>query len=272
MTSDDRLEATILGCGSSAGVPRLGGPDGAGDWGACDPSNPKNRRRRCSLLVKRGGTTLLVDTSPDMREQLLSARVSHLDAVLMTHPHADQTNGIDDLRPLTFIMRKRVDMYAEESTLAHLGRQFAYCFHTPEGSEYPPIITGHVIPEPFAPFTLNGAGSAVPVLAFWQEHGPTRSLGFRFGSLAYSSDVSGLDESAFAALEGIETWILDALRYRPHPTHANVETALSWIARMKPKRAILTNLHIDVDYAELAAALPPGVEPAFDGMVVTARI
>jgi phosphoribosyl 1,2-cyclic phosphate phosphodiesterase len=158
----DHLQVTILGCGSSAGVPRIGGPDGSGDWGACDPANPKNRRRRCSLLVKRGATTVLVDTSPDMREQLLSARVSHLDAVLMTHPHADQTNGIDDLRPLTFIMRKRVDMYAERSTLDHLRRQFAYCFETPFGSEYPPIITGHVIPEPFAPFALMGAGGLFP--------------------------------------------------------------------------------------------------------------
>jgi phosphoribosyl 1,2-cyclic phosphate phosphodiesterase len=269
---DNRLEATILGCGSSAGVPRLGGPGGAGDWGACDPKNAKNRRRRCSLLVRRGGTTVLIDTSPDMREQLLSARVTNLDAVLMTHPHADQTNGIDDLRPLTFLMHRRVDMYADEAALAHISRQFSYCFETPAGTEYPPIITGHVIPEPFSQFALNGAGGAIPVLAFWQEHGPVRSLGFRFGSFAYSSDVSGLDQAAFDALDGVETWIVDALRYKPHPTHANVDTALSWIARVKPKRAILTNLHIDLDYGELAAQLPAGVEPAYDGMTIEARL
>ena len=272
MNTGDHLQVTILGCGSSTGVPRLGGKDGSGDWGACDPTNPKNRRRRCSILVNRGATNILVDTSPDMREQLLSARVSHLDAVLMTHPHADQTNGIDDLRPLTFLMHKRVDMYAEKSTLDHLSRQFAYCFRTPPGSEYPPIITGHVISEPFSLFALDGAGGAVPVLAFWQEHGPTRSLGFRFGKLAYSSDVSSLDETAFEALEGVDTWIVDALRYRAHPTHANVEMALSWIARVKPRRAILTNLHMDIDYAELSAQLPAGVEPAYDGMVVTAPL
>ena len=266
MTSSDRLQATILGCGSSAGVPRLGGPDGAGDWGACDPSNPKNRRRRCSLLLRRGATTVLVDTSPDMREQLLAARVARLDAVLMTHAHADQTNGIDDLRPLTYLMRKRVDMYADERTLAHLSRQFSYCFTAQAG--YPPIITGHVMPEPFSQFEIHGVGGSIPALAFWQEHGPVRSLGFRFGNLAYSSDVSSLDESAFVALEGIDTWIVDALRYTPHPTHANVETALEWIDRVKPKRAVLTNLHIDIDYAELAAQLPAGVEPAYDGMVV----
>src|SRR5262245_8351317 len=163
----NKLVATILGSGSSAGVPRLGGPDGAGDWGACDPKNPKNRRRRCSLLVRRGATTVLVDTSPDLREQLLSARVSHLDGVVMTHPHADQTNGIDDVRPLTFLMRKRIDMYADRALLDHLKGQFGYCFWTPAGSEYPPIITGHEIPEPFAPFEIAGEGGPVPVRALW---------------------------------------------------------------------------------------------------------
>jgi len=272
VTHSDRLEATILGCGSSAGVPRLGGPDGAGDWGACDPANPRNRRRRCSIIVRRGATTLLIDTSPDLREQLLSARISRIDAALMTHPHADQTNGIDDLRPLTYLMKRRVEMHTDAETLSHLKRQFSYCFETPHGSGYPPIITGHVIEEPFRMFEIAGAGGPVPVLAFWQEHGPVRSLGFRLGGLAYSSDVSELDETAFAALDGIETWIVDALRYNPHPTHAHVERTLSWIARVKPKRAILTNLHFDMDYAELAARLPAGVEPGYDGMVVDAAL
>ena len=272
MAAAASLQATILGCGSSTGVPRLGGPDGAGDWGACDPNNPKNRRRRCSLLVRRGSTQVLVDTSPDLREQLLAARIAHLDGVLMTHPHADQTNGIDDLRPLTFLMKKRVDMHADKAMLAHLMKQFAYCFVTPAGSEYPPIITGHLIPEPFAPFAIPGAGGPVPVLAFWQTHGPIPSLGYRFGSLAYSSDVSALDEAAFGALQGLDVWILDALRYKAHPTHANVETALAWIAHVQPKRAILTNLHHDIDYERLKSELPLGVEPAYDGMTVTAQI
>jgi phosphoribosyl 1,2-cyclic phosphate phosphodiesterase len=262
------LVATILGSGSSAGVPRLGGPNGTGDWGACDPANPKNRRRRCSLLVRRGKTTVLVDTSPDLREQLLAAHVAHLDGVLMTHPHADQTNGIDDLRPLMFLMRKRVDMHADRATLDHLKRQFAYCFATPEGSEYPPIITGHAIPEPFAPFEIGGEGGEVPVLAFWQDHGPIPSLGYRFGPIAYSSDVKDLDDEAFKALEGVKLWIVDALRYREHPTHANVDTALAWIAKVKPGRAILTNLHQDIDYEQLRAMLPKGVEPAYDGMTI----
>jgi phosphoribosyl 1,2-cyclic phosphate phosphodiesterase len=269
MSGAHSIEAVILGCGSSSGVPRLGGPDGAGDWGACDPADPRNRRRRCSLLVRRAGTMVLVDTSPDMREQLLAARVTKLDGVLMTHPHADQTNGIDDLRALAQNNRSRVKMHADAGALEHLMRQFSYCFATPEGSEYPPIIDGHIIPEPFAPFDIAGEGGPLPVLAFWQTHGPVRSLGFRFGPLAYSSDVSGLDEDAFAALEGVSCWIVDALRYKPHPTHANVETALAWIARVKPKRAVLTNLHHDLDYERLKAELPPGVEPAYDGMVVS---
>ena len=266
------LVATILGSGSSSGVPRLGGHNGAGDWGACDPTNPKNRRRRCSLLLRRGATTVLVDTSPDLREQLLDSRVTRLEAVLMTHPHADQTNGIDDLRPLTFLMRKRVDMYADTATLDHLMRQFAYCFMTPEGSEYPPIITGHIIPEPFSTFEIAGQGGEIPVLAFWQMHGPMRSLGYRFGPLAYSSDVSDLDDKAFAALEGVDTWIVDALRYNPHPTHANVKTALEWIGRVKPRRAVLTNLHHDLDFEQLRAQLPKGVEPAYDGMTLEAAV
>ena len=262
------LVATILGSGSSAGVPRLGGLAGAGDWGACDPKNPKNRRRRCSLLVRRGPTTVLVDTSPDLREQLLSAGVAHIDGVVMTHPHADQTNGIDDLRPLMFLMKRRVDMHADRATLDHLKGQFGYCFATPEGSEYPPILNGHVIAEPFAPFAIKGEGGPVPVLAFWQDHGPIRSLGYRFGPIAYLSDVRDLDDAAFTVLQGVKVWIVDALRYTRHPTHANVATALEWIARVRPERAILTNLHHDLDYEELRAQLPEGVEPAYDGMTI----
>jgi len=262
------LVATILGSGSSAGVPRLGGLAGAGDWGACDPKNPKNRRRRCSLLVRRGPTTVLVDTSPDLREQLLSAGVAHIDGVVMTHPHADQTNGIDDLRPLMFLMKRRVDMHADRATLDHLKGQFGYCFATPEGSEYPPILNGHVIAEPFAPFAIKGEGGPVPVLAFWQDHGPIRSLGYRFGPIAYLSDVRDLDDAAFTVLQGVKVWIVDALRYTRHPTHANVATALEWIARVRPERAILTNLHHDLDYEELRMQLPEGVEPAYDGMTI----
>ena len=266
------LTATILGCGSSGGVPRIGGPDGAGFWGACDPEDPKNRRRRCSLLVTHtspaGATHVLVDTSPDMREQLLGARVSTLDGVLITHDHADQLHGLDDLRMVAINMRRRVDVHTDATTFEGVLARFGYCFVQPSGSDYPPILSAVQIAEPFETFAIEGKGGAVPVRAFHQGHGRIRSLGFRFGGLAYSSDVDALDEAAFDALEGVDCWIVDALRYTPHPSHAHVARTLEWIARVKPKRAILTNLHVDLDYATLAAELPPGVEPAYDGMTI----
>ncbi|HLY06080.1 MAG TPA: MBL fold metallo-hydrolase [Rhizomicrobium sp.] len=269
----DRLSVTILGCGSSGGVPRLGGADGSGSWGACDPENPKNSRRRCSILVTResarGTTRVLVDTSPDLRQQLLDARTSTLDAVVITHDHADQLHGIDDLRLVFHVTHRRLDMYSDEATLREVKHRFRYCFETPDGGVYPPIVAARVIPEPFREFAIEGAGGAIPVLPFWQQHGPIRSLGLRFGDIAYSSDVNGLPNESFAALEGVGCWILDALRYTPHPTHANVETALAWIGRVKPRRAVLTNLHLDLDYETLKRELPPGVEPAYDGMLIT---
>ncbi len=269
---NDTLEVTILGCGSSSGVPRVGGPDGAGDWGACDPANPKNRRRRCSMLARRksasGETGVLIDTAPDLREQLLSARCGKLDAVLITHNHADQTHGLDDLRAIAYGMRRRIDTYSDRTGLDGLMHGFGYCFETPPGSGYPPILTAREIAEPFVPFAVSGAGGAVPVQAFALTHGSIRSLGYRMGPVAYSPDVNFISEEAFAVLKGVECWIVDALRPAPHPTHANVATALEWIVRVKPKRAVLTNMHIDLDYETLRRQLPPGVEPAYDGMVI----
>ncbi len=266
------LEVTILGCGSSSGVPRLGGPDGAGDWGVCDPSNPKNRRRRCSILVRRkteaGETAVLVDTSPDMREQLLDAHAGRLDAVLITHDHADQLHGIDDLRAIVYGMRQRLDVYSDQATIAGVRQRFGYCFDTPAGSDYPPILNARIIAEPFETFVVEGAGGPIEVRTFAQQHGRIRSLGFRFGPIAYSSDVNGLSEDAFVELEGADLWIVDALRHAPHPTHANVATALEWIARIEPRHAVLTNLHIDLDYEALKRDLPSGVEPAYDGMTL----
>jgi phosphoribosyl 1,2-cyclic phosphate phosphodiesterase len=265
------LEVRILGCGSSGGVPRLG--EGAPNWGACDPENPKNRRSRCSILVTkrtgRGETRVLVDTSPDMREQLLAAKIGRLDAVLITHDHADQLHGMDDLRVITINMRRRLDLWSDRSGLNGVMLKFGYCFQTPAGSDYPPILNAHEIPEPFAPFEIAGAGGAVPILAFGQRHGRIRSLGCRFGPVAYSPDVDGLDEDAFAALEGLECWIVDALRYAPHPSHAHLARTLEWIERIRPKRAILTNMHLDLDYERLRRELPAGVEPAYDGMVLS---
>jgi phosphoribosyl 1,2-cyclic phosphate phosphodiesterase len=259
-----RLTFTILGCGSSGGVPRP-----ALGWGACDPKNPKNRRRRTSLLVERHDgeepTRVLVDTSPDLREQLLDADVDSLDGVLYSHEHADHTHGIDDLRALAIHRRRRVDVYLDEATSKVVTTRFGYCFVTPPGSEYPPILTEHRIAAGQA-LDIKGAGGPIPVLPFLQQHGDIVSLGFRFDRLAYSCDLKTLPPESADALAGVEVWILDALRYTPHPSHFSVEEALDWIARIKPQRAILTNLHSDLDYDALRAKLPPHVEPAYDGM------
>jgi phosphoribosyl 1,2-cyclic phosphate phosphodiesterase len=266
------LEVRILGCGSSGGVPRLG--EGAPFWGACDPANPKNRRGRCAVLVTQknadGETRVLVDTAPDMREQLLAANVGRLDGVLITHDHADQLHGLDDLRVLSLNMKRRIDLWSDQRGLEGTMRKFDYCFRSPPGSDYPPILNAHEIPEPFTPFEISGVGGPLAVRAFGLQHGRIRSLGFRFGSIAYSPDVDGLDEDAFAALDGVDCWIVDALRRTPHPSHAHLSRTLEWIARVKPKRAILTNMHVDMDYETLRAELPPGVEPAYDGMIVSA--
>ncbi|MFM9862644.1 MAG: MBL fold metallo-hydrolase [Micropepsaceae bacterium] len=263
------LKVTILGCGSSGGVPRLGGAGGAGEWGACDPDEPKNRRRRCSILVERGATRLLVDTSPDMREQLLSAHISKLDAVLITHDHADQLHGFDDLRMIAQNIMRRVDVYAAPEAMRAMKHRFGYCFKDGERGGYPAIIEDHTIDRPFRSFAIGDAGDAIRVQTFDQDHGTMVSQGFRFGPLAYSSDVVSLDDAAFEVLSGVECWIVDALRYRAHPTHAHVEKTLSWIERVRPKRAILTNLHTDLDYQTLRRTLPDGVEPAFDGMTIS---
>ncbi|MFN3514433.1 MAG: MBL fold metallo-hydrolase [Phenylobacterium sp.] len=259
------LEFTILGCGSSGGVPRADG-----DWGTCDPANPKNRRRRCSLMVRRRGeaaeaeTTLIVDASPDLVWQTSEAGARRLDAVLLTHDHADQTHGIDDIRAFAIRQRARIPVHADAATTASMLRRFGYVFEGEGG--YPAIADLRALPPYGEAWAVEGPSGAIPVLGFDQDHGQVRSVGYRFGGVAYSSDVVELDEAAFSALEGLDVWILDALRWRPHPTHAHVERALEWIERVRPRRAILTNMHIDLDYEDLAGRLPAGVEPAYDGL------
>lgn len=258
------LTLRILGCGSSGGVPRVGY-----GWGACDPNEPRNRRRRCSILVRRdggeGATSLLVDTSPDLREQLLDAGTRHLDAVLFTHAHADHTHGIDDLRPLVIQMRARIPVFADALTRALLTARFGYCFETPPGSLYPPILDLHAIPDGGS-LTVRGAGGAIVADPFTMEHGNETALGFRFGAVAYAPDVSLMPEAGKAHLRGLDLLIIDALRETPHPTHYSVSDALALIEEVAPRRAVLTNLHTDLDYAALAGKLPKGVIPAFDGM------
>ncbi|MBS0333231.1 MAG: MBL fold metallo-hydrolase [Proteobacteria bacterium] len=260
------LEFTILGCGSSGGVPRADG-----DWGACDPGNPKNLRNRCSMLVRRLGqgpgqdnTTAVVDTSPDFRIQTAFAGAKRLDGVLLTHDHADQVHGIDDVRAFFIHQRARIPCHMDRATDASMMRRFGYIFESEGG--YPAICERRLLPAHGTPWTVDGPSGPIPAVTFDQDHGGVRSVGYRFGDVAYSSDVVGLDEAAFRALAGLDVWIVDALRYRPHPTHAHLALALDWIARLKPKRAILTNLHIDMDYETLKAELPDGVEPAYDGL------
>jgi phosphoribosyl 1,2-cyclic phosphate phosphodiesterase len=259
------LTFTILGCGSSMGVPRV-----ALGWGNCDPNNPKNWRQRCSLLVERSSpqgykTRVLIDCSPDLRAQLLDAAVDWIDGVLITHEHADHTHGIDDLRPLFVRKRQRVPIYMDEATSCALHARFGYCFMAPPGSEYPPIADEHRL-VPGKAITIEGQGGPVEALPVLQEHGYIPSLGFRIGNVAYSADIKGLPPVSVAQMAGLEVWIVDALRKTPHPSHLNLEEALAWIERIKPKRAILTNLHSDLDYEALRAQLPPHVEPAYDQM------
>lgn len=256
------LEVTILGCGSSGGVPR-----GDGDWGACDPAEPRNRRTRCSALIRRHGpdgvTTALIDTSPDLRQQMLSAEVKAIDAVLYTHDHADQTHGIDDLRAFVMRARRRIPAWMDAATETALHRRFPYIFHSHEG--YPALLDSHRIPPHGQSWSVNGPGGDIRIVTFDQAHGPIRSVGYRIGGVAYSSDVSDLDDAALEAVRGCDLWIVDALRYLPHPTHAHLDRTLDWIERAGVRRAVLTNLHIDMDYNRLAAEVPANVEIAYDG-------
>ncbi|MBC8036823.1 MAG: MBL fold metallo-hydrolase [Rhizobiales bacterium] len=257
---------TILGCGSSGGVPRIGG-----DWGKCDPLNPRNRRRRCSVLLtktgKQGMTRVLIDTSPDMRDQMLSANVRDVDSVLYTHEHADHTHGIDELRAFFLKRRAKVPVWADEPTGQMLMTRFAYCFYSAPGSDYPPILDLNRIVAGQA-VTIAGAGGAIAVLPFYVHHGNIEALGFRIGNTAYTPDLNGVPEAGLAALQGLDLWIVDALKRTPHPSHLSLAETLGWIERLKPARAIITNMHVDLDFETLRRELPPHIEPAYDGLEV----
>ncbi|MFN3971808.1 MAG: MBL fold metallo-hydrolase [Gemmobacter sp.] len=260
----DRYRFTILGCGSSGGVPRLGG-----DWGDCDPTDPRNRRRRCSLLVERvgthGTTRVLIDTSPDMREQLLDAGVGTLDAVVYTHAHADHVHGIDDLRQIVFNMQGRLPVWADGPTQDALLSRFGYAFVQPANSPYPPILDLFTID---GPVTVTGAGGAVILTPFAADHGAMPALGFRIGRLAYLPDAVAIPESSWPHLMGLAVWVVDALRRRPHPTHSHLAKTLDWIGRAAPERAVLTNMHVDLDHATVDAETPAHITPAHDGLVI----
>ena len=261
------LRATLLGCGSSGGVPRA-----TGDWGACDPNEPRNRRSRCGLLMQKWSgaagaaevaTTVLIDTSPDLRLQLAAAKPAHIDAVVMSHDHADQTNGFDDVRAYFIKQRRTIPVWMNEVTAATFMKRFGYAFESKGG--YPAIVRRADRIAPLVPIVIEGPGGALEILPLDQDHGFSHSLGFRVGGFGYSNDLVAMPEASFAALAGLDVWIVDALRETPHPTHAHLNRSLEWIDRLKPKHAVLTNMHIDLDYQRLKARLPAGVEPGYDG-------
>lgn len=260
-----KIKVTILGCGSSGGVPRADG-----EWGACDPNNPKNYRTRCSLLVEQFGehglepTRVLIDTSPDLRTQLLAAKVRKIDAVLFTHDHADQTHGIDDLRPIAFTNRKRIDAHLNEETSKTLLPKFAYVFHGHERNNYPAILNYILMPKTNEKLTISGEGGDIEFEPLELVHGDIMSLGFRFGAVAYCNDTNIIPDDALSRLHGLDLLVVDCLRYAKHPSHAHFDQTIEWIAELKPKHAILTNLHIDLDYEALARKLPQNAEPAYD--------
>ena len=263
------MRVTLLGTGSSAGVPMIGGADGAGDWGLCDPAEPRNRRTRCSIVVQAApdAPRLLVDTAPDLREQLLACGIPRIDAILYTHAHADHITGLDDVRILNRIAGRPLEAFATEATLAELSRRFPYAFKPwePPGF-YRPVL----LPQPVAPgATVEAAGLAVRV--FEQDHGHSRTLGLRVGGFGYSTDVARLDDAAFDALRGVDTWVVDCFqRHGPHTTHAHVETVIAWAERLRPRRTVLTHMGVEMDWAWMRANLPDGIEAGFDGMVLDA--
>jgi phosphoribosyl 1,2-cyclic phosphate phosphodiesterase len=261
------LEVTILGCGSSAGVPRV-----AQGWGVCDPGNPRNRRRRCSILVERQGsdgrTTVLVDTSPDMRAQLLDADVTRLDAILLTHPHADHIAGIDDVRPIVNHLGRLIDIHMDAATSAVVRHSYTYIFETLPGSSYPPLLRERRLRHS-EPCVIDGPGGPIEAAPFRLDHGDIDALGFRFGALAYTPDVKTIPAESFAMLENLDVWIIDSLRDSQHPTHFSLADALAMIEKMRPRRAVLTNLSNELDYQTLRDRLPKHVVPAYDGLALS---
>ncbi len=255
---------TMLGCGGSAGVPQIGGADGRGDWGACDPAEPRNQRTRSSIVIAQGGKRLLIDASPDMRTQLLACAVPSIDAIMFTHAHADHVLGIDDIRILNRVAGRPLDAFATEATMSELHRRFDYAFRPWQPPHFfRPALVPHVVQ--FGD-TVEAAGMHVRV--FEQSHGFIPTLGLRVGGFGYSTDVVALDDAALAVLEGIDTWVVDCFQRQAHTTHANVDQVIAWAKRLKPRRVVLTHMGYDVDWAWMVRRLPAGFEPGHDGLVL----
>lgn len=254
------MRITILGSGTSSGVPRIGN-----DWGECDPSEPRNRRTRASALIEHDGTRILIDTGPDMREQLLAADIDRVDAVIWTHDHADHCHGIDDLRQLYHVTGTPVRGYARPATLAALDARFTYAFHGRAG--YPPTIEAKALPD-----RLEIGGITISVTD--QPHGNIHAAGLRFeagnAAIGYATDFNIMTDDMATMYEGLDIWVVDALRRRPHPTHMELPAVLDWVERLRPGRTALIHMDQSMDYARLCAELPPGVEPGYDGLVLEA--
>jgi phosphoribosyl 1,2-cyclic phosphate phosphodiesterase len=250
------VRVRILGSGTSTGVPRIGN-----DWGACDPAEPRNRRTRVALLVEHEGTRILVDTGPDMREQLLAADVATLDAVIWTHDHADHVNGIDDLRQVFHALGRPVRALARAETLAVIEQRFGYVFHGRNG--YPATATAELLPDRL---TIGG----ITVRVTDQPHGRIHSAGLRFeaGGVAvgYATDFNVMTPEMHALYQGLDAWIVDALRRHPHPSHPDLASVLGWVEALRPGRTALVHMDQSMDYATLVAELPAGVEPGWDGL------
>ncbi|MBP1877883.1 phosphoribosyl 1,2-cyclic phosphodiesterase [Agrobacterium rubi] len=261
-----RRRFTILGCGSSPGVPRING-----DWGACNPDNPRNQRTRAAFMVQQyapdgGVTTVVIDTGPDLRAQLIAAKVEHIDAVLYTHAHADHLHGIDDLRGFFISSRQRIPIYADAITMQRIRDGFPYCLETPPGSSYPPIVEAHLIRDMNAEMAISGAGGTIPFQPHMQQHGDTHSLGFRIGDVAYCTDVSDFPVETVTKLGGLDVLIIDTLQYKYHPSHLSLEQSLAWIKTLEPKRAVLTHMHTPLDYNIVMRETPDHIEPGYDQM------
>lgn len=257
------MRVTLLGTGGSAGVPMIGGADGGGEWGACDPGEARNVRTRASIAIDDGaGGGLLVDTSPDMRHQLLAARIGMVEAVLFTHAHADHVTGLDDVRMLNRTAGRPLEAFGSQKTIDELIARFGYAFRPwqPPGFFRPVLVARPVASD--ATIAVGG----MSVRLFDQDHGYTRSLGLRVGGFGYSTDAVTLDEAAFAALEGVDTWVVGCFQREAHHTHAWLGRVLEWVARVRPRRTVLTHMGVDMDWGWLCANLPEGVEPGFDGM------
>ena len=252
------MRVTILGCGTSSGVPMIGCK-----CDVCQSDDPRNKRRRCAITIQSEKTTILVDTPPELRLQCIEAGIDRVDALLYTHAHADHVNGLDDMRSLNHMMDRPIDTFADASVLDRIRSRFDYAFQppNPERGWWRPCLNPIAMDGPFVVGDLT-------VTPIEQEHGGKPSWGFRIGSFAYSPDVNGLNAAALVALAGLDVWIVDCLRYRPHPSHAHLDQTLAWIEHLRPRRTILTHMNHELDFADLASRLPEGVEPAVDGMEI----